>query len=237
MIDKKDVLHNSQNIYYRSTIGAAEAGSTVRLGIRIKSEAVIKQVLLHTWDEVAGEKWSNLSTRDGDKSEEKFYSLVTKMPDKGGLLWYYFIIVSEGKTYYYGNNPELLGGVGELYDHQPPAFQITVYQKGAKTPDWFKHAVMYQIFPDRFYRDGNEIIEKEGAVFHASWKDDPIYFKDVDRDEIAAYDFFGGNLRGIEKKLDYLKELGITAIYFNPVFESESNHHYDTGDYHKIDLG
>ena len=48
MIDKKDVLHNSQNIYYRSTIGAAEAGSQVRLGIRIKTDAVIKQVLLHT---------------------------------------------------------------------------------------------------------------------------------------------------------------------------------------------
>ena len=235
MIDKKNVLHNSQNIYYRSTVGAAEAGSNMRLGITIKTDAAIKQVLLHTWEEGAGEKWSNLVTRDDEKSEEKFYSLVTKMPDKGGLLWYYFIIVTGGKTYYYGNNPEMLGGVGELYDHIPPAFQITVYQKGAKTPDWFKHAVMYQIFPDRFYRDGNEIIPKEGAVYHACWSDDPVYFKDTDRDEILAYDFFGGNLRGVEKKLDYLKELGITAIYFNPVFESESNHHYDTGDYHKID--
>ena len=79
MIDKKNVLHNSQNIYYRSTVGAAEAGSSVRLGITIKTDAVIKQVLLHTWEEGAGEKWSNLSTRDDEKSEEKFYSLVTKM--------------------------------------------------------------------------------------------------------------------------------------------------------------
>ena len=92
MIDKKNVLHNSQNIYYRSTVGAAEAGSSMRLGITIKTDAVIKQVLLHTWEEGAGEKWSNLTTRD-DKSTEKFYSIVTKMPDKGGLLWYYFIIV------------------------------------------------------------------------------------------------------------------------------------------------
>ncbi len=234
-MDKNDVMHNSQNIYYRSTVGAAEAGSTVRLGIRIKNVTDIRQVLLHTWVEGTGEKWSNLSTRDNEKAEEKFYSLTVKMPDKGGLLWYYFIIVTGGRTFYYGNNPELLGGVGELYDHQPPAFQITVYQKGAKTPDWFKHAVMYQIFPDRFYRDGNAIVEKSGAVFHANWSDDPVYFKDPDTKEIIAYDFFGGNLRGVEKKLDYLKELGISAIYFNPVFESESNHHYDTGDYHKID--
>ena len=86
MIDKKDILHNSQNIYYRSTVGAAEAGSNVRLGIRIKTDATIKQVLLHTWFEGAGEKWSNLSSRDDDKSEEKFYSLAVKMPEKGGLL-------------------------------------------------------------------------------------------------------------------------------------------------------
>ncbi len=235
-MDRTNVEHNSQNIYYRSTVGAAEAGSQVRLGIRINTQEIIKQVLLHTWADGAGEKWSTLTTRDRDDAQEKFYSLVVTMPEKGGLLWYYFIIVTADKTYYYGNNPEQLGGVGELYqDYAPPAYQITVYKKGAKTPDWFKHTIMYQIFPDRFCREGNEIIEKRGAVFHASWKDEPAYYKDPDTNEIIAYDFYGGNLRGVESKLDYLKELGISVIYFNPVFESESNHHYDTGNYHKID--
>ena len=235
-MDKSNVEHNSQNIYYRSTVGAAEAGSQVRLGIRIKTDEIVRQVLLHTWSEKSGEKWWNLSTRDNEKSHEKFYSAEIPMPEEGGLVWYYFIIVTAEKTYYYGNNSEQLGGYGELYfDYAPPAFQITVYKKGAKTPDWFKHAIMYQIFPDRFYREGNEIIEKRGAVYHASWKDEPAYYKDPSTNEIIAYDFYGGNLRGIESKLDYLKDFGVSAIYFNPVFESESNHHYDTGDYHKID--
>ena len=235
-MDNTNVEHNSQNIYYRSIVGAAEAGSQMRLGIRIKTKEIVRQVLLHTWADGAGEKWSNLTTRDKTDSEEKFYSIEITMPENGGLVWYYFIIVTADKTYYYGNNPEQLGGVGQLYqDYAPPAFQITVYQRGAKTPDWFKHAVMYQIFPDRFCRAGNEIIEKRGAVYHASWKDEPCYYKDVDTNEIVAYDFYGGNFRGVESKLDYLKELGISVIYFNPVFESESNHHYDTGDYHKID--
>lgn len=235
-MDKSNVEHNSQNIYYRSTTGAAEAGSTIRLGIRINTDEKVNQVLLHTWADGDGEKWSTLSTKDSEKSKEKFYSGLLTMPERGGLLWYYFIIVTADRTYYYGNNPEQLGGVGELYyDYAPPAYQITVYKKGAKTPDWFKHSVMYQIFPDRFCREGNEIVEKKGAVFHASWSDEPAYYKDPDTNEIIAYDFYGGNLRGIESKLDYLKELGISVIYFNPVFESESNHHYDTGDYHKID--
>ena len=234
-MDNSNVEHNSQNIYYRSTVGAAEAGSTVRLGLRIRSSEVIKQVLLHTWAD-GTENWANLTTKDKSDSPEKFYSLEVKMPEKGGLVWYYFIIVAD-RTYYYGNNPEQLGGVGQLYyDYAPPAFQITVYRKGAKTPDWFKHTVMYQIFPDRFFREGNEIVEKRKAVYHGSWKDDPFYHRDPVTRDVLAYDYYGGNLRGIESKLDYLKEMGISVIYLNPIFESESNHHYDTGDYHKIDV-
>ena len=235
MIKQKDIEHNSQKIYYRSIVGAAEVGSKIRLGIRIETEDTIRKVLLRTWQDYGEEKILNLSTGDDEDALEKFYTISLTMPKVGCLFWYFFIIETNEHTYYYGNNPEQLGGLGTLYDHVPPSFQITVYEKGSKTPDWFKHSVMYQIFPDRFCRVGNEIIEKKGAVYHACWTDEPSYYKDPDTREIVAYDFYGGNIKGIESKLDYLKELGISVIYLNPVFESESNHHYDTGDYHKID--
>ena len=231
MIDQKNVEHNSQNIYYRSNVGAAEVGTKIKLGIKIKTDDPIKKVVLRTWQDYASEKFFNLSTNDEGK--EKFYTITLTLPEVGCLCWYYFIIETNERTYYYGNNPEQLGGMGTLYYHIPPSFQITVYEKGAKTPDWFKHSVMYQIFPDRFCKVGNEVVEKKGAIYHGSWSDDPHYF--IENGEIFAYDFFGGNIKGIESKLDYLKELGISVIYLNPVFESESNHHYDTGDYHKID--
>ena len=57
-MDRSNIEHNSQNIYYRSIVGAAEAGSTMRLGIRINTDEVVRQVLLHTWSESTGEKWS-----------------------------------------------------------------------------------------------------------------------------------------------------------------------------------
>ena len=233
MIDVNNVEHNSQKIYYRSIVGAAEVGSKIKLGIRIKTDDPIKKVLLRTWQDYASEKFLTLSTSDDTK--EKFYSISLTLPEVGCLFWYYFIIETNDHTYFYGNNPEQLGGLGTLYHHVPPSFQITVYEKGAKTPDWFKHSVMYQIFPDRFCREGNEIVPKRNAVYHACWDDEPVYYKDPDSKEIIAYDFYGGNLRGIESKLDYLRDMGISVIYLNPVFESESNHHYDTGDYHKID--
>ena len=235
MIERGQVKHDSQNIYYRSTIGAAEAGSTLELGITLKTKEDIRQVLLRVWREGQGEKLYPLVTSDDMDAEEKFYKGRSQLPETGCLIWYYFIIATVTGTKFYGNNPEQLGGVGELYDQAPPSYQITVYDAGAKTPDWAKHAVMYQIFPDRFCRVGDKLTPKRGAVFHASWQDDPCYYKDPDTKEIVAYDFFGGNLRGIESKLPYLRDLGINTIYLNPVFESESNHHYDTGDYLKID--
>ncbi|MBR6710232.1 MAG: 4-alpha-glucanotransferase, partial [Selenomonadaceae bacterium] len=142
MIERGNVEHNSQNVYYRSTLGAAEAGSEVRLGLRIRTQEPIRQVLLRIWQEGVGEKLINLTSKDANDAEERFYSAEVAMPEKGCLMWYYFIIVSASGTCFYGNNPEQLGGLGELYHHVPPSFQITVYNKGAKTPDWFKHSVM-----------------------------------------------------------------------------------------------
>ena len=232
---QREAEHNSQDIFFRSPVGAAEAGSTVALGIRIRGRETIHKVILRLWKEGAGEQLTEMTTKAPADSDDRIYRADITMPDAGCLLWYYFIVATAQGTWYYGNNPEHLGGMGSAYDYAPPSFQITVYNQGAHTPNWMKHAVMYQIFPDRFYRAGNAIIKKRGAVIHAAWEDQPCYYKDVDTKEIVNYDFFGGNIQGLKEKLPYLKDLGISLIYLNPVFESESNHHYDTGDYHKID--
>ena len=86
------------------------------------------------------------------------------------------------------------------------------------TPEWTADTVWYQIFPDRFFKDN----DKPG-------------FEKWDAKPQGLYDMFGGTLSGISKKLDYLKELGVTGIYLNPINESTTNHRYDTVDYEKID--
>ncbi len=83
------------------------------------------------------------------------------------------------------------------------------------TPSWVSNTIWYQIFPDRFYTD--DPLLKWGTL-------------PVNNDQI-----FGGNLKGIEKKLPYLHELGITGIYFTPIFEAKTAHKYDTINYFKID--
>ena len=236
----KNVEHNSQNEFYRSPVGAAESYTDVRLRIKLELDDIEDQkaeisVKARFWRERVGELVYVLEPED-PVGREMYFSANIAMPEKGCLLWYYFVININGRVWYYGNNDARMGGLGYLRD-DPPAqsYQITVFNKGADTPNWFRHSVMYQIFPDRFYRKGDRLVEKKGAVYHACWDDKPFYYKDVDTKEIVSYDFYGGNLAGIQEKLPYLKDLGISVIYLNPIFESASNHHYDTGDYHKVD--
>ncbi len=113
-----------------------------------------------------------------------------------------------------------------------PEWQLTVEKSDYKTPDWAKTGLIYHIFADRFCKAGEREFLKEGKLHH-DWYETPDYAqKGVD---YRADDFFGGNAEGIISKLNYLEGLGVTTLYLSPIFESSSNHRYDTGDYMKID--
>ncbi len=129
-----------------------------------------------------------------------------------------------------------------------PWFRLTVYAPGFSTPSWMHGAVMYQAFPDRFAPGdparttaGIRAHEQAGRPVrpHTCW-DEPADWEggDLPLDHPDAYDpvdFFGGTLAGIEGRLPYLAELGVGALYLNPVFEARSNHRYDTASYESID--
>ena len=87
------------------------------------------------------------------------YEAVVDVGDETGIIWYYFKVECfDGNVVYYGNNYMNLGGLGDMYNHVPDfSFQITVYGKDYKTPEWFKNSVAYQIFVDRFYNPTGKI--------------------------------------------------------------------------------
>lgn len=89
-----------------------------------------------------------------------------------------------------------------------------------QTPEWVHHAVFYQIFPDRFAFSTR--VQKPNNL--ESWNSPP-----------TLHGFKGGDLMGVAERLDYLQDLGITAIYFTPIFASASNHRYHTNDYYQVD--
>ena len=91
-----------------------------------------------------------------------------------------------------------------------------------QTPEWVKHAVFYQIFPDRFFCSPRT--QHPPGLRFKPWGTPP-----------EEQGFQGGDLYGVVDKLDYLQDLGINAIYFNPIFSSAANHRYHTFDYYQVD--
>lgn len=91
-----------------------------------------------------------------------------------------------------------------------------------QTPDWVKHAIFYQIFPDRFARERHA--PRKSTVRFKPWGSPP-----------EEQGFQGGDLYGVVEKLDYLQQLGITALYLNPIFASAANHRYHTFDFFQVD--
>lgn len=230
------LLHDSQDTFFRDPFGAVPCGTVIILRLKVCSDEAPESVHVRLWE---NNKEINKEMRLADDAgREKIYQAEVTASKEPGLIWYYFFAVRHGRVYYYGNNPYRLGGKGLLQEHIPPSYQITVYREGYSVPAWFKKTVMYQIYVDRFFNgneDGRVSNPPKGSLVHASWEDTPLYVRDPRNNGILRWTFFGGNLPGVIAKLPYLKELGIGVIYFNPVFESSSNHKYDTGDYKKID--
>ena len=230
-------IHDSHDMFYRDPFGAVEAGTEITIRIKIYAPFTITSAILRLWQDGLGERKIEME-KEGQVDAAQIFAACVGAPSSSGLMWYYFIIRGAGRTYYYGSNPDGLGGLGQFTQYPPYSYQITVYRKDFKTPEWFKDSVMYQIFVDRFFDGGNgkELLNKKGdCIIHESWDEQPLYKADPVSKEVLCNDFFGGNLLGIIKKLPYLKDLGVDVLYLNPIFEAYSNHKYDVGDYKKID--
>ncbi len=225
------IYHNSQEEYYRSPLGAIERGND--LTIRIKAPTRIEEAFIHYWTGSTGNIRLAMSIFE-KKEDFKIFTVTFNVGMKAQLLWYNFSF-NEGEMFY-GNNEDGLGGEGKVYKNKPLSFQVTIYKKQI-VPTWYKESIIYQIFPDRFNKSINSDPlkgDKKDSLVHTSWENKPHYIRN-EKGEVIYWDFFGGNLEGVMEKLDYLQELGINCIYFNPIFKARSNHRYDTGDYHTID--
>lgn len=231
------IEHNSREKFYRRPFGAVKCGTEVRFRVSAAGIGIPNAVRLVYRCDGEEEKRVNMAYLF-NQADDCIYSVKVTMPETAGLVWYYFEFATDRGMVYYGNNSKNLGGLGEMSFNMPErSFQITVYNEDYKTPDWFKTGVAYQIFVDRFY-NGNEdgtFLGDRNDIIKREWNEQPFYKAEQFGGEYKANDFFGGNLKGVIKKLPYLKELGISVIYLNPIFKAYSNHKYDTGDYETID--
>ncbi|HBY20893.1 MAG: alpha-glycosidase [Clostridiales bacterium GWE2_32_10] len=139
---------------------------------------------------------------------------------------YYFCLVKNNKDFYFNKI-----GFNQNLDIQYN-FKIKL---DFQTPTWAKGAVMYQILVDRFFNGdpSNDVVDNEYMYLGKPVSKVKNWYEYPNAEDIR--EFYGGDLQGVIDKMDYLKDLGVDAIYFNPLFVSPSNHKYDVQDYDHID--
>ncbi len=187
--------------------------------ITMKSSRRTKSIKIVIGNEHFDMVYSELDSR-GYHTYTYKHKLITK------VLEYHFEIHARSNRHYVYNRRG-------LSSYNEAVFNFKVFA-GFQTPQWAKGAVMYQIYVDRFFNGdkSNDVLTNEYKYLGK-----PVCGLEWD-EEITADDyrnFYGGDLQGVIDKLDYIQELGIEAIYFNPLFVAPSNHKYDAQDYDYID--
>lgn len=222
------IIYDSWMESHKKPFGALEIGEDININVEVISDVKEIYLILET----------NEETKKEIKMENKLNGIFTIDKykfEKENIYFYYFKSI-EGENLqvkYYGKSYDC-GECVEFYDiNDINKYQITVSKK-TETPTWFKEGILYHIFVDRFNKTGKINNPKKNSFIYANWEDTPMYIKNKEN-EVIRWDFHGGNLKGIISKLNYLKSFGISVIYLSPIFKSQSNHKYDTGDYKTID--
>ena len=218
MIKREAIFSDETNGY----VNPSEPGAydNISICIRVAKDDVDRVEILH------GKNYSEATLLRKYHSDYYFdyYKIFT---DISNVVFRYVFRISKGKETVYYDRVGVSDGIR--------VFQGFEIIPDFKTPDWAKGAIMYQIFVDRFCRgDGsNDVLDDEyiylgvPCIRTTNWSQYPSNFD-------VGY-FYGGDLQGVMDKLDYLKSLGVEAIYFNPIFVSPSNHKYDAQDYEHVD--
>ena len=221
-------FHDSYDVSFRSPVGAVEEGEPIELSIASFGGVADASLCVY------GDDFSQElpMRRAGDMFTAQF---IAPSPT---ALFYKFKI--NGERFLCPNDD----GHTSRVCSDGEGFRLTVYKRGFKTPEKFCRSIMYQVFPDRFgFSDDGTA--QAGIEYHLRLGQTPEMHGSIaepvkwqprpGEKDYAPDDFYGGTLKGIAKKLPYLKALGIGTLYLNPIVEARSNHRYDTSNYENVD--
>ena len=229
-IQQGGLYHMSRDPLYRSPVGAVAARTVVTLRLRA-AVGDLTGVSVRVWDSRRSAEQQvplHLERRSGDGD---YWSVALQTPATPDTLYYRFLVQDGGAGAAYEDDRTRDGGVGEAQSGpNDNDYLITAYDPHWTIPAWMADAVIYQIFPDRF-NNGDPANDRpagqavyDGSSSRSSWDAAPQ----------GNSEFYGGDLQGVINKLDYLQSLGVTVLYFNPIFDAASNHGYDTRNYNKL---
>ena len=220
---------NSRLLQYKSPFGAVTANTQVTWHLDVPENfGYVDPHLVLTKDRETPVHYRMEFT---GQSQGANHFQVKVTPTSSGLYFYYFDLYTDFRKICRG-----AGAEGFLTWTLKDSWQLTVYEPDFSTPSWIKNGTMYQIFPDRF-NEGvpNKEMPFADRIYREDKTGEPYFWPTEQEEGYLNRDYFGGDFLGIEQKLPYLKNLGISCIYLNPIFEAHANHRYNTANYLKAD--
>jgi alpha-glucosidase len=207
--------HDGSEVYVSNA--APEIGQTITLKVRVPKSYHFEKSFIRVYEDGEPRSYElNLA-----KSDENEVWLQVKIKVVNLHTIYRFVFVAKGKY-------EWLNAFG-LSDHDVHSNSDFKIVAVPRYPDWIRSSVFYQVFPDRFARSG-QISKIPSWAHHREWNELP-----QGRSEYTGSEFFGGDLKGVEQRLDHISDLGVNGIYFTPFFPSNSNHRYDASSFDQVD--
>ena len=225
------VLYDSRISRFKDPFGAVPTGTEVSFTVylpklHLTGPPQLKLFNMDEWDDPIDVPMNLVEV---DAVASMYRCVIT--PKRPALYAYYFDVYTSQGTL----QIKRIGNGTGSFDRNGHIWQLTVYDSDMRAPEFLREGVIYQIFPDRFHSSG---IPKDNVpgdrILRQDWDGMP-YWRPNQLGEVTNSDYFLGDLKGIENKLDYLQSLGVTTIYLNPIFEAHSNHRYNTADYRKVD--
>ena len=223
----KDSVYSDGSALFVSTQQPA-IGEKVRIRIRMLEWAPVQKVVLRYIMD-GSQRTAQMHWIRAERGLSYYETEVT-MTQKKLRYQFYLQGVKENSLYCYTQKGLTSYLQNETYDF----CLLADYEQ----PSWVKHAVFYQIFPERFANGDSSLDVQDGEILQEGFASQHIrnwYQAPAHYEESHCLDFYGGDLIGIQQKIPYLKELGVTAIYLNPIFQAPSIHKYDCIDYEHVD--
>ena len=219
------ILFDSKKTEYKDPFGCLVPEQACRIRIRIPATVATTAVALQLCRE-NGEECGQFSLRFESQNGPYHIWSGDIAISQVGLYFYYFRITGCTGTFRLfkqGDDTNMEAG---------DCWQVSCISQDFTTPHWAKGAVIYQVFPDRFAKEGRcDLTGKlEPYTIHENW-DEEVSWQPTAEGIVLNNDFYGGNFRGITQKMDCIASLGATILYLNPISKSFSSHRYDTGDY------
>ena len=224
------ILYDSRSLTCKKPFGVLRADELCTIHIQIPKGLETRFVQLVVEREGGSEPAEYPFSWAGGDGDYDTFKCDFSLPCKGLYFYWFRITAKEGpfRLFKEGSGTNIESG---------ERWQLSVIPRDFTVPQAFQGKVMYQIFPDRFCKVGDcDLTDKlKPYVLRSDWGGMPEYRPDPATGEILCNDFFGGNLKGVESKLEYLSSLGVGVVYLNPICMAFSNHRYDTADYKRPD--